>query len=83
MYVLHNGSLEASRFWAIFLPSPANAAMLISRKMASMATGNQIFLKMTSLASRLLHSSRCKPADQRRIAGQAVATQNTKKSNRG
>jgi hypothetical protein len=57
--------------------------MLINRKMASIATGNQIFRKMTSLASRLLHSSRCKPADQWRIAGQGIATLNNKKSRRG
>jgi len=57
--------------------------MLISRKMASMATGNQMFRKMTSLASRLLHSLCCKPADQWRIAGQGIATMNNKKSRPG
>jgi hypothetical protein len=57
--------------------------MLISRKMASMATGNQMFRKMTSLASRLLHSLRCKPADQWRTAGQGIATLNNKKSHPG
>jgi hypothetical protein len=48
-----------------------------------MATGNQMFRKMTSLASRLLHSLRCKPADQWRTAGQGIATLNNKKSHPG
>jgi hypothetical protein len=56
--------------------------MLISRKMASMAIGNQMFRKMTSLASRLLHSLRCKPADQWR-ARQGIAMLNNKKSHPG
>jgi len=52
--------------------------MLISRKMASMAIGNQMFRKMTSLASRLLHSLRRKPADQWTTAGHGIATLNNK-----
>ena len=41
---MHNGSLKKSLFWAIFLASPCNAAILITVKITRIISGRHLFI---------------------------------------